>query len=1140
MVTATKAREPAREAGRASNERRSGRAIAPPRYGIGQVDALARVDANDSLPDAVQCLRFVPPSDVTAGATRRAAALGVRGPGGPLPHLERIQAAFGRYDVSGIVAHTDESARLGARAMRAEAFASGNHVAFARPPSLHTAAHEAAHVVQQRGTVQLAGGVGQSGDRYEQHADAVADQVVAGKSAEGLLARLAGPSHAGGGGEGLVQRKELDLDVLDITGDFVWRYIEQLIREYKVEEAIAILLEKACLFALDWGVRLLDAETYLTAINPYIEILRGIIDVINRIPEPIQVALTYGIGWAIFKLSDNHMGGAITEAHINKLLIGGGAVLGKLNAIVTFLYDLGKNPASAVYSGIWAAARQLGFTTARSFSELLYADVTTPVPARGAPAPAPLIDADVGWLWLHLDRPQIGSWRQRGVERGGLSIGARFGVKLLGNTMGAKRAVLQIPYAGDWEAPLTDISVLDTPLKLGNIFSVDKIAIWKARINQDGLQFLHLVIDNLDFGDGTVTADKIALTYRAESDDGSVLIHGAAKLDIFDHQIAGRIRLNLDEDGELMNGKVELECPESFEFFDERVMLSNPKMWAGWDTNGLAEIGIGGDLELKLAESLDFAATGATIHYTSDEGFVGEVGEVRLTIPVHAGGFVVFVIREGRIDSEGFHAGKLSVIYAYGEGALEDRDAVQDRPAELREAQLRELVPGFDAKWIKSTGLEMLVVDLSADDVEIGAEGLEIGELTKQVTKFRGHLFGLGAEFDAKAGSGKIIGGPLRYTINPTALKCDFPITPGVHANFGIRAEVGMETGFEAGLTRKPPLPAKPKVTPWELEGKANFGADASLQLEAGLGLGIPMLASITGGLFARAKGGIAVEGKVTGTVLWDDDANSLSLSTEPSQLPSAELSGKVDLSAEVGAQVRAQVLYFIDKELWSYRFLEWKLGEWSLVGKLVAKPEGGYQLVTEKAGFGGAEGKPKLGPVFGKNRATAREVIDAYEKHQTKVTDRFELWRLVHDIQDPAAQLSRAEKRQYFSVLKTLNGTREDLDAMAMDVLATYRDRSSDESLLMSTAEWVKYSTTRKLLEDAPTPRDSVEPIDAAITAYHRASTLEGRKRILTDLIDDKIPTYSRQLTLLHSRKDMVDKLLVDAKLELARITVG
>jgi hypothetical protein len=72
---------------------------------------------------------------------------------------------------------------------------------------LHTAAHEAAHVVQQRGGVQLKGNVGQVGDRYEAHADAVADLVVAGKSSEGLLDTMAG---TGGASASAVQCKPED------------------------------------------------------------------------------------------------------------------------------------------------------------------------------------------------------------------------------------------------------------------------------------------------------------------------------------------------------------------------------------------------------------------------------------------------------------------------------------------------------------------------------------------------------------------------------------------------------------------------------------------------------------------------------------------------------------------------------------------------------------------------------------------------------------------------------------------------------------------------------------------------------------------------------------------------------------------
>jgi hypothetical protein len=133
------------------------------------------------------------------GDVHAAAAHGTGGAGGSLPHIDQIQRSFGRHDVSKVVAHTDERAAAGAEAMGADAFATGDHVAFRGPPDLHTAAHEAAHVVQQRGGVQLKGGVGEVGDAYERHADQVADLVVQGESSEALLDQHAAPGPASSG-----------------------------------------------------------------------------------------------------------------------------------------------------------------------------------------------------------------------------------------------------------------------------------------------------------------------------------------------------------------------------------------------------------------------------------------------------------------------------------------------------------------------------------------------------------------------------------------------------------------------------------------------------------------------------------------------------------------------------------------------------------------------------------------------------------------------------------------------------------------------------------------------------------------------------------------------------------------------------
>ena len=136
-------------------------------------------------------------------AVQAIAALGVQGSGGSLPYLDVIQASFGRHDVTGVRAHVSGESATSAELIGAQAYTTGNHVAFASMPDLHTAAHEAAHVVQQRAGVHLKGGVGEVGDAYEQHADAVADLVVQGQSAESLLNAFA----TGGTSTKAVQRR---------------------------------------------------------------------------------------------------------------------------------------------------------------------------------------------------------------------------------------------------------------------------------------------------------------------------------------------------------------------------------------------------------------------------------------------------------------------------------------------------------------------------------------------------------------------------------------------------------------------------------------------------------------------------------------------------------------------------------------------------------------------------------------------------------------------------------------------------------------------------------------------------------------------------------------------------------------------
>ncbi|WP_428265827.1 EndoU domain-containing protein [Haliangium sp.] len=126
------------------------------------------------------------------------AAAGIRGSGAALPHLDQIQAAFGHHDISHARAHFDSAAP---QRLDTDAYAYGSDIVFRRTPDLYTAAHEAAHVVQQSRGLRPDGGVGRPGDRYERHADAVAERVVKGESAEPMLDQVVGaPNRRSGRG----------------------------------------------------------------------------------------------------------------------------------------------------------------------------------------------------------------------------------------------------------------------------------------------------------------------------------------------------------------------------------------------------------------------------------------------------------------------------------------------------------------------------------------------------------------------------------------------------------------------------------------------------------------------------------------------------------------------------------------------------------------------------------------------------------------------------------------------------------------------------------------------------------------------------------------------------------------------------
>lgn len=126
----------------------------------------------------------------------KAAQHGLSGNVSRLPFLETIQRSFAPHDITAIRAYSDKPAKNANEEMGSLAYTMGTSIAFKQPPDLYTAAHEAAHVVQQQAGLQIPGGIGQTNDVHEQHANTVAEAVVKGQSASSLLDQYIGNNAA--------------------------------------------------------------------------------------------------------------------------------------------------------------------------------------------------------------------------------------------------------------------------------------------------------------------------------------------------------------------------------------------------------------------------------------------------------------------------------------------------------------------------------------------------------------------------------------------------------------------------------------------------------------------------------------------------------------------------------------------------------------------------------------------------------------------------------------------------------------------------------------------------------------------------------------------------------------------------------
>ena len=120
-------------------------------------------------------------------ATHKVAKEGMASSGSKIPYKSELEQAFKR-DFSSVKVHKGPKAKEANKQLGSKAYTLENHIVFGTDsPSKELVAHELTHTIQQRADIQYKGKTSESGDSYEQNANAVADRVVKRKNIEDLL-----------------------------------------------------------------------------------------------------------------------------------------------------------------------------------------------------------------------------------------------------------------------------------------------------------------------------------------------------------------------------------------------------------------------------------------------------------------------------------------------------------------------------------------------------------------------------------------------------------------------------------------------------------------------------------------------------------------------------------------------------------------------------------------------------------------------------------------------------------------------------------------------------------------------------------------------------------------------------------------
>ena len=709
-----------------------------------------------------------------------------------------------------------------------------------------------------------------------------------------------------------------------------------------------------------------------------------------------------------------------------------------------------------------------------------------------------------------------------------------------------------------WVASAADVDLQFGGRKLFGVFGVDSIHVANLKYVQGlGVQVLDMNIKGLKFGNSLLNVAQITGVL-----DGETLKFAGTgvELDLFGQKFGGAFKFEITKAGKVQLIQAGLTSVTDIEVIKDVLKLKELGGTLNWGDGKLKEASMHSGMEVNLP---GVQLTGERIGFGYEEtgGLYAEAQDLKLGLNV-AEGFQVLLRLQGAKVSKGeggvqFVTKKVSASFAHGANILGEGPKKDG----LNKSKVSTLLPAVDTKWMDFAGVKVLVFTLGANDIAIDKTGLKVGSWTKVIDAVEASLLGMemgyssgnsdlgleglagkkkaageeimeeheksvkppldrgtrvdesqveapqGGDVAQKSNAGGWMNGKWNKKLALPNLSVDVPVLPGLSLGGGITASVGLGAHVGAQMEKLEDEGGKER---YRLGGNAGLSLTGSVKVDIHASIGNALIVAIQAGLFAEAEVKAQAEGAITGVVIWDKAKNSLSLSDKTSEKPKVTASLSANLSAAVGAEIRAKAFLVFDKQLWRYEFKRWNLGDWIVQGELSQGEDGGMAFKRSASGFGKEGGLPSSKPDIDYDLVTPEEALDGLGSDE-KITDSRTAWQIYHDIKDPNSGYSRDKQAELLQKLRAKTkssisfnpGSSDEFDTMTEGLAE--RLSHSDPSLMMGSKEWQAYSTTswgdRSLIKD----RKSVKAVDLKVTAFGAASGKEAKIAVLKGSLTNK-----------------------------------